>query len=602
MLVRVGSCTGCEALFQLPETFSEPWVRCSICEGAVSVGEPTDPAEASRTRRGGRSKSSGGREPKARAPRTAKPAAVAAAVAEAPNLKGTDLKGTDPKAASPEAPAPKVSIPEAELTEEPVQAEVRPITAAPVAEPSKPSIPARPAMPEPEWSPNEMQRKVDEREAGQAPKAKSPAAKAPAEQSAEKVAEKAAPKITPKAAPKPRVEKPKETSTQSLVEIEPSRKSSGTLERLKRERLEAERAAQQASAMPAQKPRESTLERLKRERAEQAGRDTAPAASAGRSSRAAAPQPARQRSAAPARSSRRQSAEEDDGSGARRSGSRRSGGRSGSSRGSSKDKSMVPGLIGLGAIVVLGGGFGLGMSQGWFSGKPATQDEVAEADSDSSDKDKQVLGAEGTIPPPVADPFAGLPTAAGYEGSVPEGSSEEPAADSPSESPELENATEASEPDTEGAEPEETRPPGKHPDDVDLAQYGPYEKLAETTDEEWAELEKQADYLFDLYSGKKGANAKDKLAEAGKAAWPAILNRFLQLDMADEEHVEVGQQVAALMDSIVIPGARNGWLPDATLAGQWRNKRVIETWARRWDRILADPAEWVKFVGEDAGS
>lgn len=260
---------------------------------------------------------------------------------------------------------------------------------------------------------------------------------------------------------------------------------------------------------------------------------------------------------------------------------------------------MVPGLIGLGAIVVLGGGLGLGFTQGWFSGSPAAQDDVAEAESESSDK--EVLGAEGTIPPPAADPFGDLPTAAGYEDAASTDSGE-PDADATAEPAEGGTDDSGADAEPEAAAPQETRPPGKHPDDVDLSQYGPYEKLVETSDEEWAELEKQADYLFDLYSGKKGAKAKDALTAAGKGAWPAILNRYLQLDMANEEHVEVGQQVAALMDSLVVPGARNGWLPDSTLGGQYRNKRVIEVWARRWDRILADPAEWVKFVGEDAGS
>ena len=250
----------------------------------------------------------------------------------------------------------------------------------------------------------------------------------------------------------------------------------------------------------------------------------------------------------------------------------------------------MPGLVGAGAAVALVGTTIFGFSQGWFA-KTAPTEDVDVADAEIADSG--VLGAEQTIPAPNPDIFGDIPTSEGYDdptGAADQAPDAEAAVNEDTPGAEDSGATAG-----EAAAPAPSAPAGKHPDSIDLTQYGPFERVVGTSDEDFAELEKQADYLFDLYSGKKGAQAKNRLSEAGKPALPSILNRFLELDLANDEHVEVGLQIAALLDKLVPRGA-TGWREGSSLANQYFNKRVIEIWAKRWTRGLTDPAEWEKFM------
>ena len=586
MLVRVGTCTNCEALFQLPESFGEPWVRCTICEGAVRIGEPMDPAEAGKGRRGGRARSgSGSKNGSESSTRSARPRRTAAGAGAAGAVAATAAKAaSDAKPETTERPAPKSEpTPVKPAASEPVEAPLE----APV-EPPAPEIPARPVAPK--WSPQELERRAE----AQAPPtpAAPPAPEAPSTPQAQP-----APKAQPRPAELPRSE-PKRTE---LEEIVPSRRSSGTLERLKRERAvqAAARDTTTAESSSDAKP-ESTLERLKRERAEQAA---AAGSSGARKSAAAAPSTpstGRTQSRTGGRSRRSQEQQEAPEPSRRSSRSGRSGRGESSGGGSSsrrrsgahhgKQKSPVAGLVGIGALAVLGTFGYLTFKNGWLSSSTTTEPdtEVAQGEGDGDG----VLGAGETI---TVDPFAGTPTPAAAEatetadGDAADGEAAEAPADG-----------DAGDAEASGT-PEPAPEPAKKvadPDDVDLAQFGTFEKHPDTSDEDWAEITKQAGYLFDVNSGKKGGTAKEKLEAYGKGAFPAILNGLLALDLGKDDDMRVGNEAVRVLEEIC-NGYNFSWRQSTEPNEHYYNRRVVERWSTVWNRVLEDPSYWFTLAKLD---
>ena len=137
---------------------------------------------------------------------------------------------------------------------------------------------------------------------------------------------------------------------------------------------------------------------------------------------------------------------------------------------------------------------------------------------------------------------------------------------------------------------------------TDMSHLKPFGKPPGATDEQWATLEEKAAEFFDPFSGAAGGRAQKKLIEAGKIAWPAIL------DVDDPEQNRMGFRAADALDR-----ARGS---DTGRALDWRtsqdsstgemkvkdlhfNKRLIILHHEAWAEVLVNPEHWAKFDKTD---
>lgn len=370
----------------------------------------------------------------------------------------------------------------------------------------------------------------------------------------------APPKAAP--APAPAVEAELEEADLELEPLEelPAAKPMSTLERLK-----AERAAQQpAEEATSDKPL-STLERIKAERA--SGRESAPESKR---------QPAKSAGSAP-RSRTRDTG--DDGDGGSRGGAGRSRGKRRRPAAAKAERSQAPMLIGGGSLVIVGIGV-LGITQGWFGGG---NDAAAEEPAETAASD--VAAADATPTETAPNPFdqiaatgaadlAGAGGAAGTAtGAAGAGAA---AAAAPAPAP---------------------KKPAKDPDSVDLTALPTFEKLPETSDDDWNALVADALKLADPVGGIGAQRAQGRLIEAGKAAMPAIMNAFKTVDLYTDEGRRTGALVQRTLEDIT-NGTNFSWRDGLEPGDIYFNKRVVEEWNKLWQKAKDNEFTWRYTIGE----
>ena len=190
----------------------------------------------------------------------------------------------------------------------------------------------------------------------------------------------------------------------------------------------------------------------------------------------------------------------------------------------------------------------------------------------------------------------------------PEGTAAEEAPTTPEEgattAPEGEQQAAATEPEEPAAtEPAEdalaaappTPAPQVDPATVDLTAIPDFGKVDGTTEEEWQEMNEQMRTWMDVSSGAAGNRARIALIGRKRAAFPVILNFFKRLDFSTEEGKGNGDQCQrALMD--ICNGTNFGWKYTTEPADVYFNKRVVESWAKQWERAQADVEHWIKMA------
>jgi len=160
----------------------------------------------------------------------------------------------------------------------------------------------------------------------------------------------------------------------------------------------------------------------------------------------------------------------------------------------------------------------------------------------------------------------------------------------------------------EGAEDvakEPTKPvkkaaPAGDPASVDLSvipDYGPISGCSETR---FAELQELAATMIDPMAGAAGNRARNKLVEAGKEAFPVILNSLKGLDLTDDDgfrSADVCQK--ALQD--LCNGNNFGWKYPSQEPEKFHyfDKKVILSWSKAWDQAKDHDGAWAKLAKLD---
>ncbi|MHC4378317.1 MAG: hypothetical protein ACYS26_17075, partial [Planctomycetota bacterium] len=362
-------------------------------------------------------------------------------------------------------------------------------------------------------------------------------------------------------------------------------KGGGTLERLKAER---------AAAAQAEPKQGGTLERLKAERAAAAaapaGGSTLERLKAERAAAAAEPAPS-SRGARPSR--RNAEPDEDTGrgrSGGRRGGSARRSGGGGGRRGS-KERNPLPGLIGIGGVLLLLGVVFVGSKQGWFD-KPAPDPENTEvADAgDTETADVPVVPVSNLFD----DVSSGEASAEGAGDAPTEG-----AGDAEGTPAEASAGTDS----TDGSPANNSAPAytGPDPASIDLTALAAYGPLEGTDDETWADIQKQVGRMADPDGGLGSSKATEKVMAWGKQAMPAIVNQLLQLDVSQAADAQSGMIVTRNLSDL-LNGQPINWSEETDPRSQYNNKRAIEKIHEYWGNSIDNEKYWATWAQLDKAS
>jgi hypothetical protein len=644
MLVRIGSCQVCEATFSLPASFEAPWVGCRICSGPVQVGPPEEAEQALKraSRRGGAAKGETGKkegsktkaavvkngeagnraEPSASAGVQGAAAGLAAATsaavgASAATAIASTHAGASAGSAASHTSAP-ASGPASGPSTSPKAPSAPPAGAAPAAAAQQVTPPSKPA-PSPTtaapatggWSPAALEAEV--RAKGQRQGSATSAERA--EPLANKAAE-LAPRPKPQrsdAEPAPKPSSAKEIPLEEMpleeLLLAPPPPKLSTLERLKAERTNsAPKPAAHKPESPAPADRgsgerpsgtiQSTLDRLKAERLQaQSAPPATKAASRATAQSGQRPQHASTAaqgkvasSSSAALTNRRPRTEQaqDEGQTDKKDG------RGGSKRrppgGSAPRERGAPkaGLLGLAGLAVLSVMLFFGFREGGFlNGKPANAKPETPEDS--------AQAASATVPSTTqVDPFSGgsipLPTGLAV-------------ADPAAQTPAMTDAEKSVTPPPAAQTPPSPAPvaakPKNDPDSVNLAAYGPFPSLPETSSEDEERIAGWVKDLFNPNAGASAGRARTKLIEMGKAAIPGILNALIALDCGTQDGMLVGNDGVQVLEKIC-NGTNYGWrTSDDPGESEYYNKRAIELWCKAWTEASADEAKWKQLAKLD---
>ncbi|MHC4892589.1 MAG: hypothetical protein ACYTFV_04320, partial [Planctomycetota bacterium] len=237
---------------------------------------------------------------------------------------------------------------------------------------------------------------------------------------------------------------------------------------------------------------------------------------------------------------------------------------------------------GIGSLLLIGVAL-VGITQGWFFGDDAAAEETVD--------DTVTAAAETPVEPettaPRSDPFANVSGAA-------------PTAEEPTTTESNGGVTAASEASAGGATPAPA-PPRKERDpmSVDLAGLSALEKLPETSDEDWAQYEKDSELLIMERGGKGTINAQRRLIEAGRPAVPAIVNAFRTMDFSTDSGNRAGDFVQRTLQDIA-NGKNLDWKYDVDNDSRWFNRRVVVNWHKIWSDYGLEEDRWMKFTGLDS--
>ena len=143
-------------------------------------------------------------------------------------------------------------------------------------------------------------------------------------------------------------------------------------------------------------------------------------------------------------------------------------------------------------------------------------------------------------------------------------------------------------------EVEKAPPPPPDPDQIDLTLLAELGKLPETSDDDWQQYQEWVAVFIDPDSGAAGNRARKKLLEAGRVAFPAILNPFKTVNFATDEGYRTGDLIQRLLKDIC-RGQNFDWRYTTEPKDVLFNKKVVRVWYGSWEQVVENPRAWVKL-------
>ena len=119
-----------------------------------------------------------------------------------------------------------------------------------------------------------------------------------------------------------------------------------------------------------------------------------------------------------------------------------------------------------------------------------------------------------------------------------------------------------------------------------------------TTDEEWADIQKQVEQMVDMSGGAKQSRARKKLEDYGYKSLPAVLNQARQIDMGSEDAYVLGDMFNNMMVNY-LNGRNANWNYSReedgllTKKAQYVNRQVVRIYLGTWNEVVKDPTAWV---------
>ena len=372
-------------------------------------------------------------------------------------------------------------------------------------------------------------------------------------------------KVAPAAKPASPRKEPAAASG-AMEEVQPSgKKRSGPS---MKEKLMAQRAAAEAGEKPAA---------AKPAAAKKAGASKAsaskPASKAGGSKKAS---PTRSKAGARKGAGARGKKGEGEGGGARRRG-----------KTAEKKKSPAPLIAGVVVVLLLVGGFFFKDSLFGSGGEANAGENVAQNEGNGE-------GGESTENGSNAE--NGSETDGGEGG----GESSEGSGGDEGDSDASAGTSDEGEGGEDGGEdaPVDTTTQRGHPDSVDLSQLPEVARFADTTDEEWEDMNTWMNTAISD-SSAAGNRAANRLKGMHRKALPVIMNHFKTLDFGTQEGVDTGDYIQRLLTEMC-GGANYEWRYDLTDPHHYFRKRVVERWqALIVDRALVDDLQWAGMLKVD---
>lgn len=240
-------------------------------------------------------------------------------------------------------------------------------------------------------------------------------------------------------------------------------------------------------------------------------------------------------------------------------------------------KSMAPALLGILGFLALGG-----VAYWFFAVKqPETNRAEAAAAKAASDKKAQELADKAAADKAAMDAQAAKQAPQATNDSAAAGSAAGATAgqDKPVESAAAKEATKKPADD------------GNVTDTIDIKALPQVGKWSQSSDEQWAELQANAATFMDLDAGAKANRAGKKLEEAGRAAFPAILNQFRELNLYTEDGYRRGDLLQKTLERIC-KGRNFGWQYGTEVKHVVYNKKAIQNWFTTWEKVGEDDAQW----------
>jgi len=156
-----------------------------------------------------------------------------------------------------------------------------------------------------------------------------------------------------------------------------------------------------------------------------------------------------------------------------------------------------------------------------------------------------------------------------------------------------EETTDATEAAGEGADaPAEAAAPPAGPDLATFTRFGPD---AGTSEEQWAEIQKDVDLMIDPLAGVQGNRARRRLEALGRPAFPAIVNKMLTLDYATEQGYRDGDLYQQALSQIC-NGRNAGWKYTTSEEDVRFNQKAVALLHKVWDRAKDDEAYWKYYA------
>ena len=262
---------------------------------------------------------------------------------------------------------------------------------------------------------------------------------------------------------------------------------------------------------------------------------------------------------------------------------KRSGGGSKRRAAPAKKKSAVPALLGIGGLVIVAGGALFVFKDDIMPSEP---DEVQAADA------TQVASEDGAATTPENDAAATPAEPAADE--APGDDAADPAAEDAPEPEPVSLLDDEPDP-AEAADPGEPQISASQEALLDLTTLSTYDKVDDTTQEEWDEMNELMVTFLDEEAGAAGNRARNKLRDIGRKAFPVILNNLRTLDLETPLGRQSGMLSQRLLSEIC-GGINYGWRDAPEKTDAIFNAKVIRKWHSEWGNAENDVEYWIRMA------